>query len=151
MSWKDYEKAAEKGPFSFGAKMILLAVGLVLFAGAIFFVINPAIQGARIVSKTLDADNVIHNYEFFKRQHEDFLAIDKKFQQAKTSAETFKADLSDDRKEWHRTDREEYQRLRSIADGLGYQREDIVAEYNAKSKMANRSIFKDNNLPDTLQ
>ena len=73
-----YDKLAdamEKGPVKGGWHLmkivaILLVLGTLLF-GTLGFVFGIFGQGARIVQKTLDADNVLYNYEWFKQQKED--------------------------------------------------------------------------------
>lgn len=129
------------GLFSFGAKLFLAPLGLA----------NKVVDtGAQVVNKTLDADNVIYNYEFFKEQYHDYKAIKVKAERAVSSLERFKADLPEDRTQWTFEDKNELSRLRSIADGMAYQLQDIVSEYNAKSKMINRKIFKGRDVPAEL-
>jgi hypothetical protein len=114
------------------------------------FVANKAVEtGYEITEKTLDADNVLQNYEWFKMQYEDYVAINSKINNAEVAAESFR-ESAGDRKEWTFEDKTEDARLQTIVTGLKQQREDIIAEYNAKSKMQNRNLFKDKNLPDQL-
>lgn len=48
--------------------------------------------------------------------------------------------------DWDWETKQEYNRLNTIKIGLINQDENLVAEYNARSKMANRAIFQ-NKLP----
>lgn len=151
MSWKSYESAIERGPFSIFLKIFLLIIGISIVVGVAGILFNPFKQGARIIEKTIDADNVIYNYEWFKRQHESIGALDNKIKQQQGSLENFKSELGN-RNEWDRLDKEEYDRLNTILIGLQQQREDAAAEYNARSRMVNRSIFKtgDVELPERI-
>lgn len=149
--WDKWESAAERGPGSLMWKVIGFVVFFSIVIGGIGFVANPFRQGARIINKTIDADNVIYNYEWFKLRHENIEAIDTKIKQADTAVVQFKEDAGE-RKDWHREDREEHSRLSAITLGLKQQRADMASEYNAKSRMANRSIFKagDVELPERI-
>lgn len=155
MSWKSLERAADDGPMQltwwffwrgFVCFLLLTAVG-----GCMSLVTNPFRQAGRIVAKTIDADNVIANYEWFKQQHESIAAIEAKIVGAQQAVVAFEKSAGD-RKDWHRVDREEHARLSAIALGLEQQRSDLAATYNARSRMVNRSVFKtgDAALPESI-
>ena len=55
------------------------------------------------------------------------------------------------RADWTFEDKTEAARLAAIKQGLQSQYQDIVAEYNARSKMANRNIFKDGLIPSVME
>jgi hypothetical protein len=131
-------------------------LGVVIFAILLFFglwafgVFGGAAMG--IIEDTFDKDNIVYNYEWFKKTYEAVQALDIKIENAQAQHDGFLEGLKDvPRKDWDFTCSNEDSRLRSIVTGLKNQREDVVAEYNAKSKMANRKIFKDNDLPETLK
>jgi len=124
-----------------------LILGLVLSVWR--FGCNIASQPAKVIEKTLDADNMIYNYEWFKQQYQNFEASNIKIDNAQKAIESFKSDMGP-RKEWGYSDKQEYGRLNATLLGLKNHRESIVAEYNARSKMANRSIFK-TELPEFIQ
>ncbi len=151
MTWKSYEQAAERGPMSLFWKVLFPILAIVVVIGVLGFVMNPFRQAGRIINKTIDADNVIYNYEWFKQRHEDVGAIDSKIRGADASVAAF-AESAGPRAEWHREDRIEHSRLSAVALGLQQQRADVAAEYNARSRMANRSIFKagDAELPESI-
>ena len=131
-------------------RVVLPAIVLFIIIAAIFVVLRVASQPARIVEKTLDADNVLYNYEWFKQTYQDVKAIDLKIGNAKVGVNQFKTDAGP-RVDWTFEDKNEYSRLNAIVLGLKNQREDVVAQYNARSKMANRAIFKSGELPEQLQ
>ena len=147
MSWDSIFSRSEEGPLGL---VISICVILVIFTLAVFL-LNPFGQAKRLFDETIDADNVIYNYEWFKQQHEDVQAIDAKILDADSNLASFKKELGD-RADWHREDREEVSRLNAVCLGLKNQRADMVSEYNARSRMANRSIFKANdvNLPKEI-
>lgn len=122
-----------------------LAIGASYVSGAVSVATAPS----RVAQKTLNTDNIIHNYEWFRQQAYDVDAIDIKITQNQNSLTALETALGA-RSTWSFDDRQEHSRLTSIVNGLVAQRADMVAEYNARSKMANRSIFKTNDLPETL-
>lgn len=115
------------------------------------FAVNKALDtSVEVIDKTLDADNVLHEYHWFKQQYEDVLAIDVKLEQANKVVSEYKEELGD-RSTWTYEDKTEYSRLMSIRDGFEYQRQDMIAKYNAKSKMLDKQLFKDKSLPYQLE
>lgn len=108
-------------------------------------------QPGRIVEKTMDADNVIYNYEWFRNQYEKLQATDKQITQTASQVDQLKKDLGSDRSKWDFQDRQEYDRLNAVLLGQQNFRESVVADYNARSKMVNRAIFRGKDLPETVQ
>lgn len=102
--------------------------------------------GYDVVDKTLNADNAIYNYEWFKRQKESIDATNKKQQIADGAVTSFEQ-VAGEHKDWTFEDKNEDARLRSISQGIESQLKDMIAEYNARTKMANRAIFQDGILP----
>ncbi len=117
----------------------------------LFFPINTAEKlvdtAYNIQSKTLNADNAIYNYEYFRQAAEEIRATENKIRNARTSMDGFSASAGA-RTTWTFEDKQEDARLRSVVLGLENYYESIVADYNAKSKMANRAIFRDALVPD---
>lgn len=107
-------------------------------------------QGAKIIEKTMDADNVLNNYEWFKQCYEDIKATDIKIKNAEQQIMSFE-ESAGPRKDWSFEDKNEHARLNSVLLGLQNYREEQVAKYNARSKMVNRKIFKSGELPESVQ
>jgi hypothetical protein len=149
MTWDKWEQAADKGPEALLWKYGVTVFVIIVIVSVLGFVLYPVVQGARVVEKTLDADNMIYNYEWFKQRNQDIRSIDAKIVASEASVSMFKEDAGP-RKEWKREDREEYARLSAVLLGLKQQRADLAAEYNARSQMANRSIFKTDELPSSI-
>jgi len=120
---------------------------------AVFFPVHTASKlietGYETVDKTLNADNAIYNYEWFKQQKEDIDAAGKKLVIAQNAVETFKAEAGD-RKDWTFEDKGESARLSAIAQGIESNLKDMIADYNARAKMANRNIFQDGIIPNYI-
>lgn len=134
-------------------KIILASVAIIALFTLVFGTLRVFTAGVNapveIIEKTIDADNIIYNYEWFKQQNEDFTALKNKIAIAIQAENQFKNDAGP-RKDWTFEDKTEAARLNSIVIGLNNQLEDLVANYNARSKMANRNIFKDGELPSQL-
>lgn len=145
MSWSSFEKDIEKGPYVATLTIAMLVIVVIAIVYGIIAIFKPF----AVVGKVTNPDNIIYNYEYFYNQSEAYSAINRKIATATKSVSNFKQDAGP-RKEWTFEDKTEMSRLRSIADGLTYQCNDIVADYNAKAKQATRSIFKTNSTPYRL-
>lgn len=154
MKTSEWEKSFDERPARTTTKFLVVALLIITAVSVVGWGISMALfpvqQAGRIVTKTLDADNVINNYEWFKRQHQDVAAMDTKISIATDTLKGFETSVGP-RDSWKFDDRTEWNRLNAILLGLRGQRASMVAEYNARSQMVNRSIFKTNELPETLQ
>ena len=99
-------------------------------------------SAGNIIDKTYDANNAIYNYEWFKTQYEKISANRDQIIIANNTINEFKETYGD-ASNWDYASKEQYSHLLSIKQGLQSQDKNLVAEYNARSKMANRAIFKD--------
>lgn len=122
-----FDRRPRRTMFGWALSLILIAAGVSIVGGVVFGVSNIFTQTGRVVAKTVDADNVIFTYEFFRQQYQDVVAIDGKITEMAAGA----AEATGDEKV----------RLNSIVLGLKTKRAQMVADYNAKASMANRSIF----------
>jgi len=107
-------------------------------------------QTGEVVKKTVSADNVIYNYEYFKRQYQDVQAQDRKIELAKQVLDDFLKSAGP-RENWDFRDKEEQQRLQANLTGLNNVRAEMRAEYNARSKMVNRNIFMGKDVPAEIE
>jgi len=111
---------------------------------------NAHEQAQRVVEKTIDADNVIYNYEYFKDQYRAILAMDQKVQIAKDALDKFEKDAGP-RKDWDLRDKEEHSRLVSNVTGTENMKKDMVAQYNANASKVNRNIFMGKDTPQRIE
>lgn len=137
-----------------GCGILLGLTVLGLVAGIIslpFHTATNLVQTAHdITDKTINADNALYNYEWFKQQVEDINAIGRKIDIATEDVANFQANAGD-RSTWTFEDKNEFSRLNAVKQGLRNMAEDMIATYNARSKMANRAIFKDGLIPEYLE
>lgn len=99
-----------------------------------------------VVDRTINADNAIYNYEWFKKRVQE---IDVARKNVENTAEQFK-ELKADFEKWIAT-REEIAVMRVALLGQKNYVNDLIGEYNAKSSMANRAIFADWILPNFIE
>ena len=140
--------------------IIVILIGLMILSGlglamkAILFpvkVIEKEIEvGYGALDKVMSADNAIYNYEWFKQKNEDIEATKRKLDNAENAFDLYKESLPKDRKEWTFEDKNEDTRLRSVTLGIENHLEQLIADYNARAKMATRNIFEDSVLPDYI-
>ena len=102
-----------------------------------------------VVDKTLDGDNAIHNYEWFKEQEAHIRASLRNEEIAKEEYDLYIEMLPEDRESWTREDKQEEASLRNSYYALQKLTNLAIETYNAKSEMVNRNIFKDN-LPSNI-
>ena len=124
----------------------IVTLGYMIKAGMINFGFKQQMaqidSASKIIDKTYDAENAIYNYEWFKTQYEKILAAEIQINNTAKQVSEFK-EMYGDPKEWEWSTQEEYSRLSVTLLGQKNQYELLVAEYNARSQMANRNIFQD--------
>lgn len=146
MSWRYLEKGFERGPVSLIIRLGVVVLCASCIVGALSWGIGLLSQPGKIIEKTMDADNVIYNYEWFKEAYNEIEATDLKIQNASSAVALFK-DEAGSRTDWTFEDKNEYSRLNTIFMGLQNYRISLAAKYNARSKMVNRKIFKGRDCP----
>ena len=136
----DFENKPRRSVFGLGVWVIVIVLGLGTVAGEGSWALNLASQPGKVITKTFEADNMINNYEWFKTQYNDILAMDAKIGNAQSQLNSWVASAPE-RSDWKIQDRQMYGQLNSIVLGLTNQRATMAATYNARAEMANRSIF----------
>jgi cell division protein FtsL len=142
---RDTEEVIRESWWTFW-KVFWLIIVAVIVIGAIGWAINLASQPARIVTKTMDADNVIFNYEHFYNLWNDIKAISKKIEDQDAQIAQFKVDTGP-RENWGFADKDAYDKMQQTLVGLKQYRQTIIAQYNSDSSKLNRSLFKGKDLP----
>lgn len=111
---------------------------------------NTVETGHGVIDKTINADNAIYNYEYFRQAVEDIKAMNNKVELSKQATLDFKATYGDP-STWSYATGTEYSRLQAVQQGQESMLEDMIATYNARSNMANRNIFQDGLIPSALE
>lgn len=142
--------STQRGNASVGGVLAVLVVLALLFLGG--WALWAYSVGARtvtgVVERTMNADNVIYNYEWFKQEYQQIQAFDSQVVTAKQQVAEAEATPLKDR---DFRDKEELTRLRTVLQGLRNQRDSRVGEYNARARMANRNIFMGSDVPAQLK
>lgn len=99
-------------------------------------------SAGNIIDKTYNADNAIYNYEWFKTQYEDIQATERIITNTKTEMDAYK-EMYGNVSNWDWQTKQDYNSLQKKFLGQQNYYEDLIADYNARSNMANREIFKD--------
>jgi hypothetical protein len=146
MSWKRFNEQIDRGPVIAISVVWKISVFVLILFGITTCTVVVVNKPFSVVGGTLDNDNVKYNYEWFKTRHESILSLEVQIDQAQDQVIELKAELGP-RDKWHREDRAEYARLRAVVLGLEAARAQQAADYNARSKMINRSIFKGTDTP----
>lgn len=94
-------------------------------------------SAAGVYDRTMDADNIIHDYEWF---HDAYTSIGAREAQIKEFEDLL---LSEE-------DQKEKQRLRMELSGIKQTCRSLVAEYNANAAKVNVGIFRGTSLPETI-
>lgn len=134
-------------PFRILGWIFAVAVVLTLFFGILGVTLGVVglpfrvfSQASRIVDRTIDADNVIANYEWFKQQCQDIKAQGRIITDAEQAKADFEASAGP-RSSWDFQDKQEHNRLSANVTGAKQYEASLVADYNARARMANRALF----------
>lgn len=111
--------------------ILLVALAALLFASCG--------QGQKFVQHTVDVDTAFSNYEWFHNTYQDILATKAKIKTAYDMTQM--KDITAETKENY---------LTNYTGVVNYLQSE-VADYNAKSSMWNRTLFKDKKLPFTIK
>lgn len=138
----------KKGSMGWTIFWVVFVILLISFSLVFKFWLGPKIffkqvdTAHDIIDKTYTAENAIYNYEWFKTAYEKIQAQEKMIDNTILSIDDFKM-MYGDPKDWDYIDKEEYARLKTVLLGQKNFYEGLVADYNARSSMDNRDIFKD--------
>lgn len=150
---KEYRAEINRGiaktRWTMGAVFFKLILPGLVVIGGFFWALSILTRPAQVIDEVLQPANIIQNYEWFELTYNDALALDRQIKGAQSQIATFE-DSAGDRSGWDRIDKTEHARLNAILQGLRQQRESVIADYNARSNLLTRSIFKGADLPYQL-
>jgi hypothetical protein len=114
---------------------IVTLLGLIGSAFSLFSTVATA--PGKVITKTLQADNIIQSYEWFYDVDAAYKARHGQVVQYKNMFQT-------------ETDKDEKYRIRTELAAMQQTCRDLATKYNANSEKMNKSIFKGWSLPETL-
>ena len=122
-------------------KWVIIAFAIVTglgILGSIFGVIGTvATAPGKVITKTLQTDNIIQSYEWF-------FDVDAAYTARHAQVVQYKGFLLSE------TDKDEKYRIRTELAAMQQTCRDLATKYNANSQKMNKSIFKGWDLPKTL-
>jgi hypothetical protein len=137
--------------------LITILIIAVLIAGGIglkviFFPVHTLDKSIDVaygvVDKTMDADNAIYNYEWFKEQEAYIKLCMSNEENAQEEWSFFLDQLPEEREKWTRDDKAEEASLRNSYYALQKLTNKAIEDYNARASMKSRNIFKE--LPSNI-
>ncbi len=123
--------------FKTGALIVGGLIALPIAFGAYSTFSSVATAPSRVINKTLQTDNIIFNYE-------RFFDVNASFTSRSAQVKQYKEFLATE------TDPSEKVRLRTEMAAMQQSCRELATKYNADSQKMNRSVFKDSDLPYTL-
>lgn len=149
-NWEQrFEEKPRRTILNIGVSAIAIITVIGVVGGALGLITLPFRTAKGVIERTANPDNVIANYEWFKRQYQDVKAIDVRLEVSRKAVSSFETSAGN-RSSWTFEDKQESSRLNSIVLGLEGQRASMVSEYNARTQMMNRDIFRTSDLPSEL-
>lgn len=122
-------------------KVAVVVGGIALVGAGTYAVVSPLMSAltapSRVINKTLETNNIIHNYEWFHDTNAAYLT-------RVNQIRDYRGFLKDEK------DNLERNRLRVELAAIQQTCRDLVTRYNANSIKTNRSIFKGREAPENL-
>lgn len=147
MARKDTQNSQEKRWLAIVAIVIVafLAINLISWIWMPFLPWMEERDAAEeTIEQTMDAEHAINEYEWFRTQYYEIEAQRAQIENSYDELDRFYDVQGDDPDEWDRTASERHSRIQQRITGNQNQLENLVADYNARSNMANRAVFKCN-------
>lgn len=143
-----------------GLKAFFIATGIILLISIlglvvklVFFPVNVAHKAADtangVVSKTLNADNALFNYENFKDLYNDARSQVQNINDVDNEISDMKKTYGDPTT-WNTQLTDHYENLQQNRSSYLLMYQNHVKEYNADSSKLNRNLFKSRDLPAEL-
>lgn len=129
---------------------IAAVVGVLFLVGAIVFQLwlAPMIweenrqAGREIADNTLEADNAVQEYRWFRTQWYDIQSQREQLENYRAQEKQFHKTWSDDPENWTRQAQTRHGRIHDRVTGTENMVADMVADYNARQSDATRAIFQ---------
>lgn len=146
--WKDYEKAADKGPLSLGLKALIGILVLVAFVGLASYGLGWCGEAGQVAKEEFGPRASLRKYEWFKNAAQQLQA-------KQANIEASEADLAASKAEWASTAptdvprdvREALDLRRKEVLGLKANFNQLAAEYKANVSKVNWKAMNVDNLP----
>jgi hypothetical protein len=150
--WNDFENAANKGPVSFGIKVIVAVFILAAVAGGIGYVFGWFGEGAQVAQQQFGPKAALAKYEHFKDMSAQLDAFNATITANQARAKSIEDGYTVDgkllpRTQWSRDDREAYNQIQTEVAGIKGAYNNLAAEYNADMAKFNYRFANQGDLP----
>lgn len=136
----DFDNRPRRSFFGLGFWIILIFAGLTAVGGLAFGTLNILSQPGRVIQQTFQAENMVYNYEWFRQQFQDVEAMRTRIINSENQLQSWLSSAPE-RSQWKVQDSQMHSQLNSIVLGQKNQLAQMIANYNSRASMANRSIF----------
>ncbi|ELZ03505.1 hypothetical protein C482_03734 [Natrialba chahannaoensis JCM 10990] len=134
-------------------KQLLMIIGVVMVAVIIINIISyvwmPFLPwheerdaGQEVIEQTYNAEHAVSEYEWFRQQYHDIESQRAHVENAYGELDRFYDIHGENPNEWSRTAEEDHSRIQQRITGNQNQLDTLVEDYNARSSMDNRELFK---------
>ncbi len=121
----------------------VIAVNIILYVWFPFLPWSEERQaGEEIAQDTFQSDQAVEEYEWFRQQYHDIDAQRSQVENSYDELDRFYEVHGDDPNEWSRQASERHNRIQERITGNQNMLDQMVADYNARSSMDNRELFK---------
>ena len=132
-------------------KYIIIGAAILALLGGIGFVLGFFGEAATVAQEELGPRAALTKYEWFKNAHATIAEKQATITTMEQDVARMEADYGETpRKDWDRTDKQQINQWRREVSGLKASYNAVVADYNARSSMANWSSFE-GDVPQTLK
>lgn len=146
--WDDYEKAADKGPFSLALKVMIGLFALTIIGGVGAYALGWFGEAGQVAREEFGPRASLRKYEWFKDAAQQL-------QKKKADIEVYESRLKSmeesykgaTRAGWAREDREQYNVWQSEVAGVKASFNALAADYNAAAQKVNWRAMNTENLP----
>jgi hypothetical protein len=150
MSYRDEFRHVEGEAYWTARRLVFPMICVIIFILFLSLVHWLVSVPAGVASRVINPNAIVQNYEWFEDQYQDIRAANAQIDIARKSIAAFEASAGP-RVDWTFDMREELARLRSNLDALEFYRAKLIADYNAKSRMITRNLWKSDKLPYTIE
>lgn len=149
MSWRDYERAADEGPWPITLKVVGFLTGLIVLLFGIGYVLGWFGSAAKVAKDEFGPQAALTKYEWFIDRQNAIEKMDQDvvlFENRRADVERKYRGYGDDMSKWPLDVRVSYNResgqARDDLVAVVSQRNNLVKEYNAESEKFNWAPFK---------
>lgn len=142
-SFEDYEKMGKENP----KKLVIKVIGFIIVLGIVLSIIGAVLgwfgEAAQVAKEEFGPRAALEKYEWFKDASAQLVAKKQDISVYEKNLEMMREDYEGTkRKDWDRTDKEQFNQWMLEVAGMKASFNDLAAEYNAASSKFNWKLFE---------